>query len=462
MTTIPFITKVEFVLLLTCLIASNPTKGQEAAGVLFEEGLSWQQVQAKAQTAHKLIFVDCFATWCGPCKDMDKKVYPDPEVGAYIKEHYISVKVQMDVTKQDSDFVKSWRADAQALEQQYKIKAYPTFLFFSPEGQALHKGVGSKSPETFLALAQDATNPAKQYFTQLQRYQSGKDYLMVPGLVEQANKLGETETAKALTLDYIDHYLGGLDESALLTKPNLEFLAESGVDGRDDPALGSSGRIFQVLYLVAQKPDDATSITKLARDWADGVIKNEEINSKLWSNWSGAKKHWIAAVEKPDWSALNTTIAQKYGAETAKRVILNGQITWYSFKKDYPNFAAFLMDKWDRYGAEANWNFVNQVTWDLVFEHSSDPVLLERAVAWQRKAVGDNPDTPEYLDTLANLLYKAGRGREGIAMEERAAALADAQAAEQSVKYKQKVTPNKVYRDTAEKMKQGLPTWSSS
>ncbi len=68
-------------------------------GIAFEEGLSWQQVKEKALAANKHIFLDIFATWCGPCKQMDKQVYPNDTVGRFMNARFISVKVQMDSTK---------------------------------------------------------------------------------------------------------------------------------------------------------------------------------------------------------------------------------------------------------------------------------------------------------------------------------------------------------------------------
>jgi thiol:disulfide interchange protein len=43
-------------------------------GIRFEHGLSWAQVKEKAKAENKYIFMDCYATWCGPCKAMDKNV----------------------------------------------------------------------------------------------------------------------------------------------------------------------------------------------------------------------------------------------------------------------------------------------------------------------------------------------------------------------------------------------------
>src|SRR5437016_7533889 len=71
----------------------------DSKGVQFEKNLNWQQVLAKAKAENKYIFLDCFATWCGPCKLMDKNVYPNDTVGNYFNQNFISVKVQMDETK---------------------------------------------------------------------------------------------------------------------------------------------------------------------------------------------------------------------------------------------------------------------------------------------------------------------------------------------------------------------------
>src|SRR5262249_586043 len=90
-------------------------------GVKFEQELSWKEVLAKAKAEHRSIFVDCYATWCGPCKAMDKDVYPNLRVGGSLNGRFIAVKMQMDATLKDSEEVKGWYADAKALMNQYKI-----------------------------------------------------------------------------------------------------------------------------------------------------------------------------------------------------------------------------------------------------------------------------------------------------------------------------------------------------
>jgi len=84
----------------------------------------------KAKTENKFVFVDAYATWCGPCKKMDKEVYTDQMVGELVNSKFISVKLQMDKTNNDDDRVKSWLAVARSFESQFQIDGYPSFYFF--------------------------------------------------------------------------------------------------------------------------------------------------------------------------------------------------------------------------------------------------------------------------------------------------------------------------------------------
>src|ERR1044072_3274365 len=88
---------------------NNPTTSNvtiEGQGIKWTDSLTWQQIKEKAKKENKYIFVDCFTTWCRPCKKMDKDVYTNDSVGALLNEKFISVKVQMDATKADNEFTR--------------------------------------------------------------------------------------------------------------------------------------------------------------------------------------------------------------------------------------------------------------------------------------------------------------------------------------------------------------------
>ena len=121
--------------------------------ILFVKGMTWAQVKAKALKEKKMIFFDAYATWCGPCKYMDNSVYTQKAAGDYYNANYINVKMDMEA------------GEGITLSEEFNISAYPTFLFFSPEGKLVHKYIGGMEVDEFVQLGKDAKNPAKQYFT---------------------------------------------------------------------------------------------------------------------------------------------------------------------------------------------------------------------------------------------------------------------------------------------------------
>src|SRR5687768_17467993 len=121
------------------LSAQDALTSHRIHGIRWTEGLTWEQVKEKARQENKYIFLDCFTTWCGPCKVMDNSVFVNDSVGDYFNDRFISVKVQMDKTSKDNEQVKQWYKDAALISNQYHVEGYPTFIFLSPQGTIVHK-----------------------------------------------------------------------------------------------------------------------------------------------------------------------------------------------------------------------------------------------------------------------------------------------------------------------------------
>src|SRR5690606_39985336 len=58
-------------------------------GIQFEHQTTWEKVKAKAKAENKHIFVDCFTTWCGPCKYMSSTIFPQEKVGYFFNAHFV-------------------------------------------------------------------------------------------------------------------------------------------------------------------------------------------------------------------------------------------------------------------------------------------------------------------------------------------------------------------------------------
>ena len=109
----------------------------------------------------KIIFVDAYATWCGPCKMMDQNVFSDSLVGAFFNQNFINLKLDME------------KGDGPHLAEKYAVRAYPTFLFLSATGDLLHQGLGYHPVQKIITLGQDALNPKKQITTLKREYKNG-------------------------------------------------------------------------------------------------------------------------------------------------------------------------------------------------------------------------------------------------------------------------------------------------
>src|ERR1700743_3710476 len=145
---------IAWIILIGC---PGPVRSQ---GIKFEQGSSWEQIMNAAREAHKYIFVDCYATWCGPCKLMDQQIYPNDTVGRYMNAHFVSVRVQVDRTDWDSEDTKAWYPIANRIRHVYSVTILPTFLFFSSDGWPLHKAFGAKlTTAAFLDVVKNAQNP---------------------------------------------------------------------------------------------------------------------------------------------------------------------------------------------------------------------------------------------------------------------------------------------------------------
>lgn len=67
--------------------------------IQFEKG-TWSEVLTLAKEQEKLVFLDAYTTWCGPCKKMDKEVFTASEVAAVYNKMFINVKMDMEKEKE--------------------------------------------------------------------------------------------------------------------------------------------------------------------------------------------------------------------------------------------------------------------------------------------------------------------------------------------------------------------------
>lgn len=476
---------------------------QEGQGIRFEHELDWNQIQGKAKAANKFIFVDCYATWCGPCKMMDKEVYPIKEVGDYFNEHFVSVKIQMDQTDHDDSAAKQWYQIAKNFQTTYSINSFPTFLFFSPDGKVVHKVSASRTSQEFIEVGRNARNSTRQYYRVVKKFEPGKmdtselkgfikafqfsdkslaekmarDYLRriskkqmpEPENVDIVRSFQKDSIVKEIVKNYIinlkhkdlnnegnrdliemfckdsavlhvaQDYINRLPEKKLYSRSMLALIGVSTLTSKD--------RGFDFIYNHQAQVDSILHNPGWADEGVRHVIYKEMIAEIL----ANAQKTGVT----PDWGKISRDIGDKYNTNYGETLTLAAKVNWYHSKKDWVNYTRSLVEKTNRdsvtkYPPKEFFSLfaVNVAAFDI-FTYSDNKDELETAVSWSNTVLNnmDSSSGPNYgtcVDTKANLLYKLGRRAEALTLEAKAAELCP---------------KDKQVQAAFKNMKQGLPTW---
>lgn len=123
--------------------------------------LTYEQAVSVAKAENKLLFLDFYTVWCGPCKMMAKEVFPQKMVGDYMNERFVCI--QLDAEKEGKE-----------LRRQFKVMFYPTFIGIDTTGKEVLRMEGGTDAETFLADVDRRINPEKSPERLKERYESGE------------------------------------------------------------------------------------------------------------------------------------------------------------------------------------------------------------------------------------------------------------------------------------------------
>jgi len=137
-------------LLLFSVIVSIEIYSQENNGINFQN-ITFDQALLKARSnvkGSKLIFMDCFTQWCGPCKQMANVEFVKPEAGVFFNLNFINIKEDME------------KGEGVNLAVRYAITAFPTFLILDKDGKEIGRIVGGDKIDSFILKTKKAMDPS--------------------------------------------------------------------------------------------------------------------------------------------------------------------------------------------------------------------------------------------------------------------------------------------------------------
>jgi thioredoxin 1 len=116
------------------------TKG----GIQFHKG-TWTEALALAKKDNKLVFLDVYASWCGPCKRLKKRTFSNDKVGSYFNNHFINVSLDGE------------EGEGVQVSSQYNVTSYPSLYLINGDGKIVTETGGFMSPNELISFGKSVS-----------------------------------------------------------------------------------------------------------------------------------------------------------------------------------------------------------------------------------------------------------------------------------------------------------------
>ncbi len=152
-----------------------------------------EEALERASKSNKLVFVDCYTTYCPPCRTMAATVFKTDSVADFFNATFENVKMNMD-EKENKVYM-----------ERYLVGAFPSFLLLNAKGELLYKFVGGMPADKFMEHIRLGMNPDNEVVRMNMTYSSGKyDDEFMRDYIRLKLKLLEKAEALRLTKMYLE------------------------------------------------------------------------------------------------------------------------------------------------------------------------------------------------------------------------------------------------------------------
>jgi len=352
--------------LLILLLSGAALKGQ---GIDFFHG-SWAEALEKAKSEQKLIFVDAYAVWCGPCKRMAANVFPDPKVGEFFNANFVCMKIDMEKTE-NAEFA-----------SKYPVSAYPTLIFIDKDGKITLKQVGAQQVEGLLELGKKALGAMDKIEDMDAAYAEGnRDPKFLFDYVKALNRAAKP------SLKITNEYLA--TQKDLSTEFNRRFLYEGATE--------SDSRVFDLL--LQQRAGVAALFGQEALD-----NRIEQACRKTVKKAIEFRSETLLAEAKEKMKAGRPTRAESFNFEA--------DMAYFSAVKDSKKYlkAAAGFQKSTVKNSAAG---LHRLVQEMLRAFPDDANLLSQAAGYEKTAA-ENGGLPEYYLTLADIYKRQGKREDAL------------------------------------------------
>ncbi len=357
------------------------TLNLQGQGINFFEG-SWAEALKEAKKQEKVIFVDAYAVWCGPCKMMSNNVFTDKSVGDFYNDNFINVKLDME------------RGEGLSFRKKYPVSAFPTLFYIDYSGEVVQKIRGALQVSDFIKAGKAALSKIDRSGEFAEAYEKGeRSPELVYNYIKALNQAGKS------SLKITNDYLRSQDQ--LTTEDNYKIIYEGTVE--------ADSKIFEWL-IQYQKPIEAIFSKQLV---GERIIKACEATAdkaiEFRSEWLLEEAIEKAEEHAPDYGQVFAAQAKmKYYKETE-----NAE-SFLSASKDYVK----TLEKEDR---ESHILMASELI--QVCKKNEDAAKFAEKLAAKAAKGSDNYN---HLLAYSNILLYNGKKSKARNAAEKAATLAKA------------------------------------
>jgi thiol-disulfide isomerase/thioredoxin len=371
-------TSLKLAALLLLWLGSTQAKAQ---GMEFAHGTVAEVLQL-AKSTNKLVFVDCFTDWCGPCKWMAANTFTNGDVGKFFNENFVNFKLDME------------KGEGVAFAKKYSVNAYPTLLFLDGDGNLAHANIGALPPDQFLKVAQTALDPDKR----------------LGGLITEYNNGNRS-------IEFLTNYILRMGDGGLPVNEALEIWAEK----IKPEAMLTQKDYFMVFADHFRRIDtDHFKYFLANRAQFEKAYGKDAVDNKISQNYMAAIQGALRSEDEKAMQALKEEF-KKVGGQKAEGEILQLDYMMAIREDNTAQTIKIATELAEKYNWD-NWSTLNTLAWDF-YETIEDKKALQSAAKWAKRSI---ELTEHYynLDTYGMLQKKLGNNKEAIQYLEKAIAAA--------------------------------------
>lgn len=334
----------------------------------FEKG-SFTEILAKAKKEKKLVFMDAYAVWCGPCKMMEKNVFPLKSVRDYFNANFINAKFDME------------KGEGIELARRYGVRSYPSYLVLNGDGEVVKYTIGYMGEEPFLQFAKEANNPKFATSNNKELFEKG-------------------ESSPEFLLNMMQLY--SQTDFPLAQKASERYFLVK----KDQPI--TKEELGMLLYFTKSQ-DDANYQTFVSRKAEIVKLMSEDIYNQFDTNIKISKILETAIDQKTgkiDDAVFYKKAVPLVGQAEADVALNRTKVIIYAtagLYSEYEKAALLYYDNADNFSQDE----LLKAAW-IFSDHVTNPASIKKAQMWAEKSVMQ-AETPENTYILAKLYAKSGQ-----------------------------------------------------